>query len=178
MTRMTLIAWVSMLVALVLWGGFGVLVWQLGEVRTKVAARKTDLMVRDEKDRTSAQLQGLMRDTRDERAALANLSTTDALAAAATIEAAGKRAGATVSIASAVSEEVKSGASSELRTVTFVANTVSEFPRLMQVARLLEALPFPSHVDSYELSSLDPEKGQKDPWRMSVRIHAIIPDTQ
>lgn len=175
---MTLVAWGSLLIALILWGAFGILIWQLGEVRAKVAARESDMMARDEKDRTSAQLQTLMRDTREERAALAQLSTTDALAAAATIEAAGKRAGATVSITSAVSEEAKGGESSDLRAVTFVANTVGEFPRLMQVAELLEALPFPSYIDSYELSSLDPEKGQKDPWRMNVRIRAIIPDTQ
>lgn len=175
---MTLLAWANVFLAIALWGGFGIMVWQLGEVRTKVASREADLLIRDERDRTSAQLQSLMRDTRDERMALENLATTDALAAAATIEAAGKKAGATVSIASAVTEGEKDGSSSELRAVTFVANTVGEFPRLMHVAELLEALPFPSHIDSYELFSLDPEKGQKDPWRMSVRIRAIIPDSQ
>lgn len=174
---MTFMAWGSVLIALALWSGFGVMVWQLGVVRAKVAEREANLVARDEKDRTSAQLQTLMRDTRDERMALSNLASIDALAAAATIEAAGKKAGAIVSIASAVTDEAQKVASSDLRTVTFVANTVSEFPRLIHVAELLEALPFPSRIDSYEFSSLDPEKGQKDPWRMSVRIRAIIPDT-
>jgi Tfp pilus assembly protein PilN len=178
MTRMTIFAWVSAVVAISLWSGFGLMVWQLGEVRAKVAMRDAELKVRDEKDKNSAQLQSLMRDTREERTALANLSTIDALAAAATMEAAGKKAGATVSIASAVTDAAGNEISSDLRSVTFVANSVGEFPRLMHVSELLEALPFPSRIDSYELFSLDPEKGQKDPWRMSVRIRAIIPDSQ
>ena len=177
MTRITLVSWGGLFIALALLAGFGVMVWQLGEVRTKVATREANLIASDEKDRTSAQLQTLMRDTRDERAALAERVSTDALAAAATIEAAGKKAGVVVSIASAVTE-ANVNASSDLRTVAFVANAVGEFSNLMHTAELLEALPFPSSIDSYEFSSLDPEKGQKDPWRMSVRIRAIIPDSQ
>lgn len=175
---MTLGAGVSAFIAVALWAAFGVMVWQLGEVRAKVATRAADLVVRDERDQSSAQLQTLMRDTKESRAELSNLLKTDALAAAATIEAAGKRAGVPVSIGGAVASEIKGTASSDLREVVFVANAEGEFVNLMKVAELFETLPFPSHVESYEFFSLDASKGQRDPWRMSARIRGIIPDTQ
>lgn len=175
---MTIGTWGSVLVAMALWVGFGVMVWQLGEVRAKVAAREADLAIRDERDRSSAQLQTLMRDTKEERADLARLLSTDALAAAATIEATGKRAGVSVSIGGAVASEIKGTASSELREVVFIANTEGGVSDLLKVAELFETLPFPSHVESYEFASPDATDKQKDPWRMSARIRAIIPDTQ
>lgn len=178
MKRTALIAWGSVVVSIALWVSFGLLVWQLAEARAHVSQRESDLIARDERDRMSAQLQTLMRDTREERETLANLSSVDALAAAATIEAVGKKAGVTVSIASAVSNEAQEGSTNNLRAVTFVANAEGDFARLMRVAQLLETLPFPSRVQSYEFSAQDVSKTQKNAWRMSVHIHAIILDTQ
>ncbi len=161
--------------ALLLWALVGIAVWQIQEMRDRIAIRESDLVARDERDRLAAELQSLMRDTRDDRAALEQLTTTDALAAAATIEAAGRQAGVTVEIGGAVSSQLQGAQAPGLREVTVVANAEGEFSSLLQAASLFESLPFPSRIDSYELHAVPPIKGVKDPWRMSARIRILIP---
>lgn len=175
MKRITFTAAASTILALLLWGGFGTLVWELGNARVRLATREAENVVRDDRDRSSGQLQTLMRDTREEREALDGLIRTDALAAAATLEAAGKSAGVTVSINGAVSGELEGTQSDDVRAVTLVANAEGEFSSLMKVAALFETLPFPSRVEAYEFGALPPVKGTKDPWRMTARIRVLIP---
>lgn len=175
MTRVKSTSVLSVILALLLWGGYGVLVWELGNARTRLATREAENIARDNQDRSSGELQILMRDTRAYRDALEALVKTDALAAAATLEAAGKSAGVTVSINGAVSGELEGTQSDDVRAVTLVANAEGEFSSLMQAATLFELLPFPSRVEAYELSSLTPTKVLKDPWRMTVRIRVLIP---
>ena len=55
--------------ALLLWALVGIAVWQIQEMRDRIAIRESDLVARDERDRLAAELQSLMRDTRDDRAA-------------------------------------------------------------------------------------------------------------
>lgn len=160
---------------LVVWSLFGVLVWQLGEVRTRVAENQSQKMTQEENDRAHSVVQSLLRETRDERSALEKFMNTDALAAAAAIEAAGKRAGVAVTIGGAVPSQNSAVNTESIREVTMVANAEGEFPLLMRAAEIFETLPFPSRIESYELSSLDRRPGQKDPWQLVARIRVLIP---
>lgn len=45
----------------------------------------------------------------------------------------------------------------------------------MRAAQIFESLPFPSRIESYEFFSREPAKGQKDPWRMTMRLRVLIP---
>ncbi len=175
MTRHTIAAWGAALIAALLWGGYGFLVWQLGESRVRLATRQSEAQLQEERGRSAASLQSLMRDTKEERAALGVIMRTDALAAAATIEAAGRKAGVAVTIDGATMATLTAVQSSDIRAVTLVATAEGEFSALMRAAHLLESLPFPSRLESYELTALDPTKEKKDPWRMTVRIYALIP---
>lgn len=168
-------AGINVLIAIMLWSGFGVLVWQLQEVRGRVVVREEERAKQETTEATASELQALMRDTRDDRLILDQVVKTDALAAAATIEAAGRKAGVTVSIEGATVSDASGASSPDLRVATVVATAEGTWPHLMNVASLFETLPFPSRVESYEFSSLDTSKTQRNPWRMSARILILIP---
>jgi len=174
-SRIVTLSWIGILCACIVWAAFGAMVWQLGEMRLRIAQHETEERAQVERDKISAQLQTLMRDTREKRQTLNELIRTDALAAAATIEAAGKKAGVSVTIDAAVASELDHAAASEVRIVVIVAQAEGEFSDLMKAASLFETLPFPSSVESYVLSSLKPTKNHPDPWRMQTRIRILMP---
>lgn len=173
--RRTITAWSVVVVAVLVWSGFGFLVWQLGESRIQLSARHMESKAQEERSKSAAALQTLMRETKEQRAVLNGVIQTDALAAAATIEAAGRKAGLTVSIQGATTVNVQGAQAADVRAVTLVASTEGEFTSLMRAAEIFESLPFPSRIESYEMTALEPTKTRKDPWRLTARIYALIP---
>ena len=173
MSTRTLSAWGSLLIAILLWAGFGLLVWQLSEERARYASLKADVALQEGRDKASAELRGLIRDTKDEREALEQLSRTDVLAAAATIEAVGIAAGARVSIESAASTSLGGKQTKDIGAIVVVAHAEGTFQSLIQAAALFESLPFPSMVENYEMQASPRSSGRGDSWSMTARIRIM-----
>ncbi len=173
---LTIAAWSSVLLTVLLWGGFAFLVFQLSAERTRYASLTADVSYQEGREKTSAQLRALIRDSKTEREMLEQLSHTDVLASASTIEAAGQAAGADVVIESAVSTPLSGKQTADLQEVIVVARAEGTFPSLMQAASLFESLPFPSEVESYELRAMRRASGARTSlWSMTTRIRIITP---
>lgn len=168
--------WTMVVVAILLWTGFGLLVWKLGEERVRAVTQTADAVTMRERERVAGELSTLLRDTRAEREALDQLTSTDVLAAAATIESAGKAAGVKVSIEGA-SNQINGPQVAGFRTVVVIADAEGKISSLLKAAQLFESLTFPSLIESYELIA-DPiisGKGSTGLWRMTTRIRILIP---
>lgn len=169
-------AWIGLLCALALWAGFGLIVYELGRERARLDSRRADIALAENREKTAAQLRALIRETKSERDALERLARTDVLEAAATIEAAGKVAGARVSIGEAASTPLNNRGTKALREVVVVARAEGTLDSLLKAAALFEALPFPSSVESYEIWATPGPKGPRsDLWNMISRIRIITP---
>jgi hypothetical protein len=168
-------AWGSLLVALALWGGFGFLVSQVSAERERYATLKADIAQQEGREKTATGLRSLLRDTKDERDALIQLSSTDVLAAAATIEAAGQAAGVDVIIESAATTPLGGKQTKELHEVVVVAHAEGTQQALLKAASLFESLPFPSRVQSYELQSIPSTNARTERWSMTMRVRIVTP---
>jgi hypothetical protein len=151
-------------------------VWKLADERANYALLKADVFLQEEREKSSAELRTLVRDTRAEREALEQLSHTDVLAAAATIEAAGNVAGVEVTIGNATTARLTGSPSEDLQAVIVLANAEGTLQALLAAASLFESLPFPSLVESYELYEVTSKsKSTAGQWHMTARIRILTP---
>ena len=121
-----------------------------------------------------------VRDSSSEQEVLETLARTDVLTAAEAIEAAGKAAGAKVTVrgatAASLSGVAKNQALKDLRAVELSVDAEGRFQSLMKAAALFEALPFLSSVKSLEIEDKAAGaygKKSTDVWRMVARIRII-----
>lgn len=162
----TFFAWGMLALALIGWGGFGLLVYDLYSEREAYA--RDSLVFEEEslKGESATRLRSVVRDTEAERNALTSVISVPLLDVAEMIEAAGDDAGATnVSIGEAtpVAKPPKN-----LSVYTFVLNANGSFMALMRTVILLESLPIPTNIERFEISKSDKT------WRLTARINATI----
>jgi len=169
MTKITSFAWFMVIVAILVWTGFGLLAWQLAEERAGYAAAKADAITRAQQADAGSRLATLVRDTKEQREYLEELSHADVIAAAATIEAAGEAAGAQLTIDGATEASRAEGAPSTLQASIVVASARGSLATLMRVVQLLETLPFPSVVEGVELRMI----GDSADWHLTARIRIV-----
>ena len=160
-----------LLVAILLWVGYGVMVWQLSAERERYATLQSDIASRQEEEEVNTRLRTLVRDTTEERDVLQALTQTDILTAVSTIEAAGRASGTNLTIQN-VTEP--SGSAGGVRTVTLTTHAEGSVSALIKTLVLLESLPFPSVVESVRFEANDtPQSTRTNTWQMTTRLHVI-----
>lgn len=177
---LTLGAWAGLIAAILSWVVFGYFVRELSALRAVHAAEELDSAQNEERARAAARLHALVRDSQTEREILEELARIDVIHAAEAIEAAGKAAGASVSVrgatASSLSGQGKSLAVKDLRAVEITVDAEGKFLSLIKAISLFEALPFLSSVERLEFEEKPASPGAKkaaDAWRMAARIRII-----
>ena len=174
----------ALIVAALLWALFGYSVQKLTAARTLHAAEALDFSQNEERARASARLHALVRDTANEQEIFEELARTDVLAAVEAIEAAGKAAGAVVTVRGATAAPLNGASKSktikDLRAIEILVDAEGKFQSLIKAASIFEALPFLSSIDRLQfeenLSSSDGKKSA-DAWRMTARIRIITTST-
>lgn len=176
----------ALIAALLLWAVFGYFVQKLTAARTLHAAEALDFSQNEERARASARLHALVRDTANDQEVFEELARTDVLAAVEAIEAAGKAAGAVVTVRGATAAPLggasksKTNTIKDLRAIEILVDAEGKFQSLIKAASIFEALPFLSSVDRLQfeenLSSSDGKKSA-DAWRMTARIRIITTST-
>lgn len=171
-------AWGMLVLAIVLWGAYGYLTIKLADEQALASAIEADAKQDGERASASARLHALIRDAKAEEELLEDLARTDVLTAVKTIEAAGKSAGARVTVGGATASQLVSKANSQavkdLRVVSVTVNGEGSLQALLHAAELFEALPFISSIQSFELEELSSAATKSaGVWRLSVNMRII-----
>ncbi len=177
---LTIGAWGGLIAAILLWGAYGYLARELSVLQVVHTAEALDFEQNEERARAAARLHSLVRDTEGEREILEDLARTDVLVAVEAIEAAGKAAGASVTVRGATAASLNGASKSktikDLRAVEILVDAEGKFQSLIKAASLFEALPFLSSVDRLQFEESPPllsGKKSADAWRMMARIRVI-----
>jgi len=171
-SRILILAGVSIILAIALWVGYVFLILALTSEREAYALLISAAEVQEQRDRAASRLRAVARDTRDDRERLEELLRTDAIQAAATIEALGKKSGTQLVIEGATSQ------GSEIATVYVTLGADGTLPALSALIRNLENLPFPSSVDAVSLESRPaPDKKGAERWHLTARVKIMTTAT-
>jgi hypothetical protein len=168
MRLLHLSAWGALIIAIALWGGFGLLVRTLYAERTdftKAQATKEQDALRGE---SAARLHATVQDTASDRASIESLLSMSILNAVEMIETTGRQAGATnVSIADAT-PIAGSPAAKDLTPYSIVVNAGGSFSSLMRAASLYETLTIPSILEQLELERVDKS------WKSTAHLRVLL----
>lgn len=169
------IACTTALAALLMWMGFGILVWRLQAERGEQATSQAASVTEAEREKSLTSMRAALRETRAHREQLEELVQADVLTAASTIEAAGTAAGVKVTIGGAVSSSLSTReAPGELRSVAMAVEATGRLPALLQLVELFETLPFPAVIETLDFDMVSDEAGKAPhDWRMNARIRVI-----
>lgn len=166
MKLLTLSAFGALILAIAAWVAFGFLALSLDAERYRYADARIKAMDDSTRGEAAVRLRTTIRESEAERAALEGVFNVTILEAAETIEATGRRAGATsVTIGSATP---LSNSSRGLTNVAFVVNARGSFTALMRAVALFEVLPIPSVVERFEIS--ERESG----WDLTAHLRTTI----
>ena len=169
MKTLRIIAPITFLIALALWGLFGFLVWSLYAERAEYAKAQTAAGAAELRGESASRLRASVRDTENERAAIENLSKMSILRAVEIIEATGRQAGATeVSIGEATPLPPAKDMPAGLTAVVIVVNASGSFASLMREVSLYETLAMPSSLEQFELEKTGGS------WSSTARIRVLL----
>lgn len=172
---LTYAAWFMLCLALIAVGLVGFFAWT-------ISTDQTDRLAHAEKNRKAAlekasaiRTHALVRDTEKQRTELNTLLDVDVVSAAYMIEAVGKSAGVAIKLGDAVPENIPSSSGSmPLKAVGFVVEADGKFSALMRAMRLLETLPLPSTLTSFDIEHVPASAGSRsDQWHMNVSVHIL-----
>ncbi|MDO8521701.1 MAG: hypothetical protein Q7S08_00225 [bacterium] len=174
-------AWTAAVAAVAAWVAvFMYASWISAELDARVS-QTADVQSVSERAIAAIRLHALARDTQIERAQLDNLTHSDVIGVANTIDSIGKIAGVALKIGGATPESSgqKKGANGTpaLHAISFVVEASGTFSSLMHAAALLETLPSLSSVQSMEFEHValsgDSKSSKSSSWRLTARIRML-----
>ncbi len=164
MTRSIMSTTGCVMLALLMWAGYGYLVYSLGIERDAYATLMADSATKESRERAVSKIRGSVRDTREQREILESRAEVDVIQAVSTIEAVGEHASVRVAVDGATS-----GSSNEhVRTILVSLTLEGVLSRLLDALTILETLPFPAVIEHVDFS-----KGEKDVWTARLRVRVI-----
>ena len=160
------IVWGTVGIAVLLWGGFGFVVYTLQNDRAEYASAVSAFAAESLRDESANRLRAAVRDSVAERAALGTIISLSLLDTAETIESAGRDAGATnvaIGEATPIGKPVQN-----LTQYQFVVNASGSFVSLVRAVTLFESLSIPASVEKFEIS-----KTEKT-WHLVAHIRTTL----
>ena len=173
--RTTLIAITSLVLAILLWGVFGYLVFALPRERAEYEDALVVSAQEAVRAESSARVKAIIQDTEVERAALFSLLQVPLIDAIKIVEDAARAGGArSVSIGEATPVSVKttSPAAPPTTRVAVVVQSQGSFAALMRTVSLFESLTIPATLDGFDL-----EKAEEG-WRLTARLTIAVAQIQ
>jgi len=161
-----LFAWGMLVLALLAWGAFGFAVLKMNSDRAGYV--DAAIIAREESARgeNATRLHSTIQSSAVERAALEGVVGVTILDAVETIEAAARDAGASeVKIGEASTQNTSA---QKLSTVSVVLTASGSFIAIVRAVSLLETLPLPSVVESFEISKTETT------WRLTTRLRVTL----
>lgn len=169
MANSRLIAWLSLVVSLILWGAFVFLVWSLYDERIMYLEAASVAQESELRGQSVARLRASVQDTEVERAALNSLLDVSILRAVEIIETTGRQAGATeVTIGEATPMPLSGNVPAGLTSVSAVVNLQGSFASIVRAISLYETLTVPSRLEQFEMEKLG------NSWRATVRVRVYL----
>ena len=173
--RTTLPSIASLLLAALLWGIFGYLVFALPQERAQYEEALVVSAQEAVRAESSARVKAIVQDTEVERAALLSLVQVPLIDAIKIVEDAARASGVrTVSIGEATPVSVKtpSPAAPPTTRVAVVVQSQGSFAALMRTVSLFESLTIPATLDGFDL-----EKAEEG-WRLTARLTIAVAHIQ
>lgn len=173
--RTTIIAIMSLLLALVLWGVFAYLVLTLPRERAQYVEALTVSSQEAVRAESASRVKAIIQDTEVERAALLSLLQVPLIDAIKIVEDAARAAGVrtvTIGEATPVAAKSPSPAAPPTTRVAIVVQAEGTFPALVRTVSLLETLSIPSMLDGFDMEET------KDGWRLTARLTLAVAHIQ
>ena len=174
-TRNAYIGWLSLGLALGLWGA---VLYVALFIQTQAQLSATSVAQSERQiDRAARMLRlsGIISDTKDERARLDGLVQSDVVSVVDIIEAAGVSANVNATVSDALPEGVFSElpGGPPLQTVAFVVQAQGSFSSLMKLVELFEHLPLVSSVGEIDLERTAAANPKLATWHLTARIRVL-----
>ena len=176
MMRISFIAWSTLILALIAWGGVGFFAWTISGEEGGRVSRLTASQHSMSDAANAARAHALAQDTAEARGALTGLLNVDVVSVADTVESAGRGIGVQTKVASVLPEAAPpSSGGPPVHAVGFVVTADGKFSSLMRAVQLFETLPIPSQVERLDISQT-PNSGDAstpDSWHINIYIRVL-----
>lgn len=169
------LSWFALALALLAWAG---VVYGDFWIQKTAKERGANALNADQMAAQSAyasRLKALVQETKVERGNLENISHADLVSVANAIEAAGKSAGVSAKVSTAIPSgnaiEIPGGSS--LQGLAFIVQAEGSFAGLMQLVRVLEKFPGFSTVEQFDFERVPSLERSAQPWRTTLRMKIL-----
>jgi hypothetical protein len=175
MKRLTLIAWLTVLLALCAWGAVGFFARNISAQESDRTTRVAATEESSTKAAMNVRAHALAQDTEVERTELGDILNVDVVAIADAIEAAGRSIGVPVKVSNVQSESSPPSPPSgpKIQAVGFVVGADGKFSGLMRAVQLFETLPIPSEIERLDISHTPNLDGGPDSWHLNILIRVL-----
>ncbi len=170
-SRITLLSWTTLVVALCAWGLVGYSVWTIMNGKEARASANISSEQAALRQTTSLRVHALARDTKEERAALDAYANHDVLSIVNTIEQVGKDAGVEIDMGQGLAPG--DSPTSAVHTISFIVEARGTFADVMHAATLLHSLAIPSKVEGMDFELVTEGGGSKSFWRLTTRMEVL-----
>jgi len=177
MRTFTFIAWVSLLLGFGAWAGIYFFYETIQEKETARTQRLRSIEQSTQQQTSAARIQALVNDTKDSRAALDAIMTTELLSAVKTVESVGKPLGLVVHVENASPSGSKTGL---LHAVSFALSADGSYSSLMRLLQLFETIPLPAIVEQASINKQSddpkadaPKDAPKALWHLELRLKVL-----
>lgn len=164
------LAWLAVLVALVAWSGTAYFAWVIGGAEEARAAAAASAQENSLRQAASMRARSLVVDTVFERAALEAYFQKDVIAIADLITSAGRAAGVSLQLGSALPEAKTQSDAATVNAVGFVIQAQGSYAALMRAIGFLEQIPVPASLERVDIVRTSSEEGT---WRASIYLRAL-----
>lgn len=185
MQNLSLIAWISIIIALAAWASVVVFSLSIQNAAAGATARAGDLQTASDKQALALKMHTLARDTSHARTTLRNILNRDPLAIADILSQAGTDAGVALRVSDAKSQGVATSPGSprpsaaaanlpQTQAIGFTVEADGSFGDLVRAAAFLESLPVPSRIDELDLQREHNSEGAPSAsWHMRVNVRIL-----
>lgn len=171
MTRSEIYAIGSVILTIALWG---VVLYGVLDVQARAQSQALEAqqrLTKKNQETLNRNVSSLITRTEKDRARLESVVGADPVAIISVIEAAGWSAGITSKVTDGVAESPRELIDKEtIRPIVFSVQGTGSLEDVLQAVRLYEQLPYPSTVDSIEITR---EVASAGTWRLSARIRVF-----
>ncbi|MEY4747252.1 MAG: hypothetical protein RLZZ416_301 [Candidatus Parcubacteria bacterium] len=177
MSRITLIAYGALILAILAWGTAAAFAWTISQAEHDRRSRVVATRQSSVDAATALRAHALAAETRDSRAGLATLLDVDVVSVADAIETNAKAIGVKAEVSSVLPEgpsaSLPGGVSAQ--AIGFTVGADGSFSNLMRAVALFETLPVPSRIERFDVFQPPHQAGEKIPetWHLDLYIKVL-----
>ena len=168
MKNRSLVAWFSLLMALLLWAAVVYGYVLVDKEKNNYSAVASNTEHETQVLAWSSRLHGLLNDSKAERTALTQTLPADVISVVDILEALDKKAGITVKISNAAPEYDKNAKPGSAVPVSFIIEASGQYAQMARFLQLFSSLTIPTSIQQFDLT-----RQGASLWHLSARIRVL-----